>query len=146
VCAAPDYLARHGTPQQPADLARHNCLLMRFAAGVDHEWSFQEDGRRTVQRVRGNRIANDGHQVRQWCLQGLGIALKSEWDVHADLQAGRLQVLLQAYEPPPSALQLLYVGGPAAMPRRVRALVDALVRDFASVAPAVRDQSPPGKS
>ena len=146
VCAAPAYLEQHGTPQRPDDLAQHNCLLMRFGAGVDHEWAFMEDGHRTVQRVRGNRIANDGHLVRQWCLQGHGIALKSEWDVHGDLQAGRLQVLLPAYEPPPSTLQLLYVGGPAAMPRRVRALVDALVRDFATVTPPERDQSPPGKS
>jgi DNA-binding transcriptional LysR family regulator len=130
VCASPAYLAQRGTPQRPAELHHHNCLLMRFGAGVDCEWAFVEGGRRSVQVVNGNRIANDGGLVRQWCLQGHGIALKSEWDVHDDLRAGRLLALLVPFESPPNTLQLLYLGG-AAMPRRVRALIDALVAAFA---------------
>jgi DNA-binding transcriptional LysR family regulator len=133
VCAAPSYLAQRGTPQRPAELAQHNCLLMRFGAGVDREWAFVEGGRRSVQVVNGNRIANDGSLVRHWCLQGYGIALKSEWDLRDDLREGHLLPLLESFEPPPSTLQLLYQGG-AAMPRRARALIDALVRAFAPVA------------
>jgi len=130
VCASPAYLAQRGTPQRPAELQQHNCLLMRFGAGVDREWAFVESGRRSVHVVSGNRIANDGSLVRQWCLQGHGIALKSEWDVRDDLRAGRLLALLVPFESAPSTLQLLYQGG-AAMPRRVRALIDALVIAFA---------------
>jgi DNA-binding transcriptional LysR family regulator len=132
VCASPSYLAQRGTPQRPADLAHHNCLLMRFGTGVDREWAFVEGGRRSVQVVSGNRIANDGSLVRRWCLQGCGITLKSEWDLRDDLREGHLVALLESFEPPPSALQLLYQGG-AAMPRRVRALIDALVTAFAPV-------------
>lgn len=130
VCAAPAYLQRRGTPQRPDELPQHNCLLMRFGAGVDREWSFVEAGKFTTQVVNGNRIANDGSLVRLWCLQGHGIALKSEWDVRNDLQSGRLLPLLESFEPPSSTLQLVYPGG-VAMPRRVRALVDALVTAFA---------------
>jgi DNA-binding transcriptional LysR family regulator len=129
VCASPGYLAQRGTPQRPADLVHHNCLLMRFGAGVGREWAFVESGRRSVQVVSGNRIANDGSLVRYWCLQGHGIALKSEWDLREDLRQGHLVPLLESFEPPPSTLQLLYPGG-AAMPRRVRALIDSLVAAF----------------
>lgn len=76
VCAAPSYLQQHGTPLTPSDLSKHNCLLMRFAAGVDREWTFTEVGLRRTVTVSGNRIANDGSLVRQWCLQGHGLALK----------------------------------------------------------------------
>jgi DNA-binding transcriptional LysR family regulator len=135
VCASPGYLAEHGAPQRPADLLQHNCLLMRFGAGVDREWAFVEGGRRSVQRVSGKRTANDGSLVRHWCLQGHGIALKSEWDVRDDLRAGRLVPLLEAFEPAPSTMQLLYPGG-AAMPRRLRVLIDTLVEAFAMSQPA----------
>jgi DNA-binding transcriptional LysR family regulator len=132
VCASPSYLAQRGTPRRPADLEHHNCLLMRFGAGVDREWAFVEGGRRSMQVVSGNRIANDGGLVRHWCLRGYGIALKSEWDLRDDLRERHLLPLLESFEPPPSTLQLLYQGG-AAMPRRVRALIDALVTAFAPV-------------
>jgi DNA-binding transcriptional LysR family regulator len=129
VCASPEYLGQRGTPQRPADLQQHNCLLMRFGMGVDREWIFVEGGRRTAQVVNGNRTANDGSLVRHWCVQGYGIALKSEWDVRDDLRTGRLVPLLKSFEPEPSTLQLLYPGG-ATMPRRVRAVIDALVIAF----------------
>jgi DNA-binding transcriptional LysR family regulator len=136
VCASPAYLSRRGVPQRPGDLQQHNCLLMRFGAGVDREWAFAENGRRSVQVVSGNRCANDGGIVREWCLLGHGIALKSEWNVRDDLRAGRLVPLLEAFEPAPTALQLLYAGG-AAMPRRVRALIDLLVVEFSHATPSV---------
>lgn len=125
VCAAPDYLKRNGTPLHPEDLAHHNCLIMRFGGNTDYEWSFDLNGERRAFRINGNRIANDGGLIREWCLQGYGVALKSEWDVRADLKAGRLVALLETFAPKPTALQMVYPAG-AIQPRRVRAVMDFL--------------------
>jgi DNA-binding transcriptional LysR family regulator len=125
VCAAPSYLAEHGAPTAPDDLAAHNCLVMRFGSSLDNVWRFGADRTGQMVTVRGNRVANDGALVRQWCLAGLGIMLKSELDVAADFQAGRLVQLLADHAPPPTPLQMLFPPS-RAQPRRVRALADQL--------------------
>ncbi len=131
VVASPAYLDVHGRPMQPADLEFHNCLRMRFGRHLDREWPFRDGRRRYTVRVDGDRIANDGALVRQWCLEGRGVALKSRWDVADDLAAGRLIELLEAYAPKPSALQLVFPPGPE-QPRRVRAFADELLEALRS--------------
>jgi DNA-binding transcriptional LysR family regulator len=126
VCAAPDYLKRNGTPMHPDDLGHHNCLIMRFGANTDQDWSFAIDGQMKTQRVFGNRIANDGGLIRRWCLSGDGIARKSEWDIRADLATGDLVEVLEAFASEPSALNMVYPAG-AVQPRRVRELMEFLV-------------------
>lgn len=126
VCAAPSYVRQHGTPSTPADLLRHNCLRMRFGRHLDREWPFDDDGRAYVVSVSGDRIANDGDLVRQWCIQGHGIALKSQWDVADDLAQGRLVELLAEFTAADSSLQLVFPPG-GSQPRRVREFADALL-------------------
>jgi DNA-binding transcriptional LysR family regulator len=130
VCASPDYLKKNGIPKYPDDLGHHNCLVMRFGTQTDQDWSFMIGGKRRMVRVQGNRIANDGDLVRHWCLGGFGIAHKSEWDVHADLKAGRLISILEDFAPEPGSLQMVYPAG-AVQPRRVRVLMDHLSQAFA---------------
>lgn len=132
VCAAPSYLQQHGTPKTPSDLSQHNCLLMRFGSGIDREWAFNEDGSIRMVMVSGNRVTNDGSLVRQWCLQGYGIALKSYWDVKDDIAQGRLLALLTDYAPADNSVQVVYQGGKN-IPKRVRALIDALIVAFSQV-------------
>ena len=71
-----------------------------------------------------------GALVRQWCLAGDGIILKSELDVGPDIQAGRLVELLAEHAPPATPLQMLFPPG-RAQPRRVRALADQLAEGLA---------------
>lgn len=125
VCAAPCYLEKHGIPKHPDDLQFHNCLLMRFGIEVDREWRFMVDGQETTKLVQGNRIANEGELVRQWCINGHGLSLKSLYDVDEDLRAGRLVALLQDFSPAPNSLQVVYPAG-ATQPRRVRLFIDFL--------------------
>jgi len=94
VVAAPSYLARHGIPATPDDLARHNCLLHNLDPLATNTWRFRA-GRRAVEcKVSGDRISDDGAIVHAWAVGGAGIAYKSALDVHEDLRAGRLVRLL----------------------------------------------------
>ncbi|MEN5070806.1 LysR family transcriptional regulator [Stenotrophomonas sp. TWI1183] len=94
LAASPDYLARHGSPDSLEALKDHHCLLYQLAGRAYDRWSFELDGRRTVIPVRGNMVCDDADVVRRWAVAGQGIVFKSWLDVCADVQAGRLQVLL----------------------------------------------------
>lgn len=131
VCAAPAYLASHGTPLHPNDLAAHNCLMMRFRGEVDRAWPFIVDDRPQTLLLAGNRIANDGALVREWCIRGYGIARKAQWDIAADIRAGRLVPLLRDFEVPPLRLQAIYPKGRAQV-RRIKLLLDALASGIQS--------------
>jgi len=131
VCASPKYLKRHGTPEHPRNLDQHNCVLMRFGAFVEREWTFTVKRKQSAFVVRGNRIANDGELVRRWCVAGHGIALKSKWDIEADLKARRLVQILADFTPPPASLQIVFPSNKT-MPSRVRALIDFLAEEFES--------------
>ena len=129
VCVAPAYLEQHGVPEHPEELAQHNCLLMRFGSELDNAWPFVVYDKPMRVMVRSNRIIDDGREVRRWCVAGLGLAYKSEWDVADDLAEGRLVSCLDEFAPPPAAVQIVY--SPSAhLPGRVRCLVDALVETF----------------
>lgn len=85
LCASPAYLARHGAPQALADLSRHALI----AHNADH-WRLEgPPGIETV-RIEGRLRTNSSEVVREAALAGLGIALRSTWDVGPDLKAGRL--------------------------------------------------------
>lgn len=132
VCAAPTYLARHGTPTHPTELTRHECLVMRLGINTAREWTFSRRGEVHRVLVQGRRIANDGGLVHQWCLEGHGISLKSIWDVRDDLKSGRLVELLPEFTAGSTLLQIVY---PTArvQPKRVRALIEHLVTELAAM-------------
>ncbi|WP_122074136.1 LysR family transcriptional regulator [Pseudophaeobacter sp. EL27] len=133
-CAAPSYIARHGAPQTPADLGKHNCLIMRFGTTLDNVWRFGSGKKQQAVTVRGNKTVNDGSLVRRWALDGHGIILKSELDVIGDVGSGKLIALLEAFAPPPNPLQMMFPPG-RAQPRRVRALADAFSQALAARKP-----------
>ena len=95
VCASPAYLAAHGTPRTPEDLAKHNCLVVSDF-GANWEYKTRE-GRSTSVRVQGRYACDNWEVLREWALAGLGIALKSTWDVYRQLEDGSLVALLPDY-------------------------------------------------
>jgi len=129
VAAAPDYLARHGTPLTPQDLARHNCLTFKRNGRPYRSWRFGRDGKWVDVRVDGDRSADDASLVSAWTLAGHGITLRSDIDLRADVAAGRLVRLLADWETEPYPLHALM---PSArfVPQRVRALVEFLAARF----------------
>ena len=94
LCAAPSYLARHGEPQHVEQLAQHNCLLFMLGNRVHDHWRFHDGKREMSLTVHGDRFSDDADVVRLWALAGVGVAYKSWLDVAADVQAGRLKLLM----------------------------------------------------
>ncbi|AKJ28742.1 LysR substrate-binding domain-containing protein [Caldimonas brevitalea] len=100
--ASPDYVARRGAPRLPADLAQHDCLVVREHDSRYAQWRLtplgrKRDARPVTVRVQGPLSSNSGEVVRDWALAGHGIMLRSLWDVHEALAAGRLVQLLPGY-------------------------------------------------
>jgi len=125
VIASPVYLARHGIPQRPADLARHNCLDFSFRR-IEPGWPFREDGRDYILPVSGNITANNGETLVQLALDGLGITRVGNFHIDDMLADGRLVPLLEDFNPRDrEAIHAVFIGG-ANMPARVRAVVDFL--------------------
>jgi len=106
-CAAPAYLAKHGAPTRPADLAAHNCLGYSYAA-LRNEWRFAgPDGTESV-RVAGRLNANNGDILRLAALRGEGIVLQPSFLVGDDLAAGGLMPILPGYTPHELVIQAVY--------------------------------------
>lgn len=95
LCAAPDYLERHGEPVHPDELRRHVCGVIREDEKDVSLWRFTvaQNDSLTV-RIRPAFASNDGDVVTAWVLAGLGIVERSEWAVADDLRAGRLREVL----------------------------------------------------
>lgn len=93
VCATPAYLAAHGEPASPADLAGHNCLSYATTP-LDDQWRFRGPGGESGVRVHGDFRVNNNEALREVVLADHGIALLPTYVVWQDLQAGRLRRLL----------------------------------------------------
>ncbi|KQT10513.1 LysR family transcriptional regulator [Ramlibacter sp. Leaf400] len=128
--AAPDYLGRHGTPAGIDDLAAHRCLVVRENERFD-VWRLQRERDRSEVRVRvgGPLSSNSGELVRDWCLAGHGIMLRSLWDIAGALASGELVRVLPAYAMTDADIHWLAPHTPTT-PRRIRLLVDFLVERF----------------
>jgi DNA-binding transcriptional LysR family regulator len=88
LCASPGYLAGASPIQSPSDLLRHRCLVVRENDEDVTLWRFVHASREpeTV-RIRPAMCSNDGAVVREWAVAGQGVAIRSEWNVAADLAA-----------------------------------------------------------
>ena len=101
LCASPGYLAGAPPIQSPGDLMRHRCLIVRENDEDVTLWRFSHASRvpETI-RIRPTMCSNDGAVVREWAVAGQGVAIRSEWNVAADLAAGRLKRVLASWEVP----------------------------------------------
>lgn len=108
LCAAPEYLECSAPIREPHDLAFHRCLALRENNEDVTLWRFAhpKHGKVTV-RIKPNMSSNDGEIVRDWALAGLGIIVRSEWDVAEDLAAGRLQAILPCWSQPAADVVVL---------------------------------------
>ncbi|MGG6461133.1 LysR substrate-binding domain-containing protein [Solilutibacter silvestris] len=135
VCASSDYLARHGEPRTPQELADHDCLLLFGRDGPHDLWRFTApDGADFAVRVHGRFESDLGEFIRDAALAGQGIATFSLWHVIDDLRAGRMQVILPDYRLPATSINAV-TPHRRTTPPRVRAFVDFLSEKFGDVPP-----------
>ena len=93
LCASAEYLKIHGQPLQPSDLLNHRCLVMERFGQSMNDWHFKDQ----IIRVPVAMSSSDGAVIRQWAIDGPGIALKSMVDISDDLTKGHLVTLLDDY-------------------------------------------------
>ena len=96
--ASPEYLALHGTPEQPKDLLNHPALFYQLHDILNDTWHFSDGERNHKIKPKARFAANDGDLVRRWCVAGKGVALKSSLDIANDLLAGHIVPLLHEYQ------------------------------------------------
>ncbi|MDZ4334035.1 MAG: LysR family transcriptional regulator [Pseudomonas sp.] len=107
LCAAPQYLRKHGAPQAVEELTEHNCLLYMLGGRLHDRWRFSDGKREQDISVKGDRVSDDADVVRRWAVSGAGLVYKSWLDVAGDVGAGRLQVLLPELRGEPTPLNLI---------------------------------------
>lgn len=133
VVASPAYLERHGAPATPADLAHHECLTFGTYGNQARGWQFVIDGRPESLRVTGSMECNDGAVLHEWALAGRGLAWRSMWEVGADLRAGRLRTVLDAYAAPDNAIHAVFPQRKH-LPLRARMFIDHLKNTYGNPA------------
>jgi len=127
VVAAPGYLKEHGTPKTPDDLADHNLLRFGFAKW-ENGWPFKIGGETIAVIPSGNALVSDGEAMQHLAVAGMGLARLARFHVEADIAAGRLVPVLEAFNPGDiEPIHAVFVGHGGQLPARVRAFLDYLV-------------------
>ncbi|MDO5642914.1 MAG: substrate binding domain-containing protein, partial [Paracoccus sp. (in: a-proteobacteria)] len=131
--ASPDYLARHGRPETPADLSGHQVIGYAHVAN-SALWHFQKGGRKIVPELSLRLSLNNGEAIRDMAVAGLGIARLPGFIIARALREGQLVSILEDYQPRP--LPVMAVWPPVSpLPAKLRALIDHLAAELAGGAP-----------
>lgn len=130
VLAAPEYLDRHGRPENPAELANHLCLGYTNA-GSGQAWQFMVDGEPASFHLRSRLNANNGEVLTEAAAQGLGITCQPDFIADSFLAAGRVVEILADYPMPELGIYAMLPGN-RHVPHRVRVLMDTLAEQLAT--------------
>jgi DNA-binding transcriptional LysR family regulator len=126
VLASPAYLAKHGTPQHPTDLMKHDCIGYRFMpSGMVERWEFIKGDERFDLTVNGRLVFNDSMMLVQAALDGLGITYMVNGWVDELIARGRLVRVLADWSPPLAGFKLYFPERHRTQPK-LRALIDFL--------------------
>jgi DNA-binding transcriptional LysR family regulator len=124
LCASPEYLGRRGTPRAPQDLAEHSTIESRAGSGAIH-WRFDKgDGMRPV-RLRPRLTVTTNDAAIEAALRGFGITRLLSYQVAPLLAARKLELVLEAFEPPPWPVHIVHREGRYAS-AKVRAFVELM--------------------
>jgi DNA-binding transcriptional LysR family regulator len=128
VCASPQYLREHPAPRVPEDLRQHNCLT---TTDLQMNWEYKgPDGKRGMVRVSGHYACDNWEVLREWAMAGLGVALKSTWDVRRQLGEGLLVPLLPEYDFGTDVAIYAVYPHRRYLPAKTRVFIDYLAESF----------------
>ena len=124
LCAAPSYIAKHGSPNSIEDLNQHTCLLISGLGSNFNDWIFQDNGNRITFRATGNLIFNSGDGHYEALIAGLGIGRVTQILAQNDIDAGRLVPILgDKHSSVAEPIHALFHGG-TKTPKKVRSVVE----------------------
>jgi DNA-binding transcriptional LysR family regulator len=133
LCGSPAYLAERGTPKQPNDLRRHDCIAFEGATGRN-EWSFESRGAGPAVPINPRLTVNTAEAAIDAAVAGLGLARVFSYQMAQAERDGALVRILRSFEPAPTPISVVYPGQPL-LPLKLRAFLDfALPRLKARVA------------
>jgi len=125
VCASPEYLKRHGTPNHPDELRTHNCLTYGFLS-TGNQWKLSgPDGDHWIQ-PSWTLCANNAEVLRDAAVNGCGIAVLPVFIAAEQLKNGALRTILDDYKPPEITLYAIYAPT-RHLAVKVRLFIDFLV-------------------
>lgn len=129
VCAAPEYLEKHGTPTTPEELYQHNCLHY-VGSPTGDEWSFETDTGPARIKIRGNLSTNNSLTLEKAAVAGLGIVMLPGFMMTKDIKSGKLVSLLEEYCPENIGIYAVYPFTRHVAPK-VRVFIDFLAQRYA---------------
>jgi len=124
LCASPAYLAQHGIPQQPSDLAQH-CIVTASSVSPVIEWKFGHDLQTTV-RIKPRLTVTSNDSAIEAILQDFGITRLLSYQVAHYLASGQLKTVLSDYEPRALPIHVLHREGRYSS-AKVRTFIDLIV-------------------
>jgi DNA-binding transcriptional LysR family regulator len=107
LCASPAYLEQHGTLSTPDQLSAHRCICIRENDEDVTLWHMRKGPLRKTLRIEPALLSNDGSVARRWAEQGLGVVLRSEWDVADAIATGSLVRVLADWQFDSAPISLL---------------------------------------
>jgi DNA-binding transcriptional LysR family regulator len=133
-CASPDYLRRAGTPQTPAELCRHACLIYTGTERAPATWRFEApDGSVETVRVSGPLTATSASFVHRMALAGHGVIFGPSFSFSADIEEGRLTPLFTGWRSKELLIHAVYPHR-ALLSAKVRTFVDFLAEHLRTTA------------
>lgn len=133
-CASPGYLARHGTPRTPEDLAAHQCLSYTLTS-LPNIWRFEsKQGANYDLHVTPRHRANSGRMLTKLAAAGLGVVIEPDFIVSPEVRSGALVRLLAEYALPRHPIAAVYASR-RHLSAKVRTFVDFLAERFAREQP-----------
>lgn len=137
LCASADYVARHGAPKTIADLDRHQCL----PAHNGDPWRLHGPDGPLVYRPKGKLATNSSEVIREAVIGGLGIALRSTWDVGGELRQGHLVQVLPGYHGSANVWISAVYPSRQFLPAKVRSFIDFLAGLYSPIPPWEADET-----
>ena len=128
--AAPAYLAAHGAPALPSDLARHSCLLYKYpSSGKVEAWPLAEWPALLAAGLPASLSCNSVDTLLHFAESGLGIAALPDFAARAACETGRLQLVLPAHAEHAAPFHILWPGSRNMSPK-LRVFIDFLVANL----------------
>lgn len=125
VCGSPAYFEQHGTPRHPFDLRQHR-MIAASAISPSPEWGFVQNGQPLSVRLQPRLVVNTNDAAIAAAACGWGLTRVLSYMIAPQLAAGRLQTVLEDFEPPPAPIHVLHREGRHAS-AKVRSFVDLIV-------------------